>query len=274
MTTGLYDYARLDASGEANRAIFRMEARAVEPASEALFEALVAPIVDGWPAEAAVLELGAGTGALARRVAQRHPTARVQVTDLSQEMVAAAARYAEDHPARARLTFAAGAAEEALGDAENRWDAVLSSVMIPYLQDAAIEALVARIAKALKPGGTALFLEQDLATDALFHPDLALVAKVLGKEGRVVGNTHGLGLRGALRRAGLAVEPTTSHLWSTTTFGPYLRDLFGRSVAEGMKSGRLTADEAQRFLGGLAQVDAAGDFHYGLVYHRILAKRV
>ena len=40
--------------------------------------------------------------------------------------------------------FAAGAAEEALGDAENRWDAVLSSVMVPYLQDAAIEALVAR----------------------------------------------------------------------------------------------------------------------------------
>mgnify|MGYP000853171523 FL=1 len=274
MTTGLYDYARLDASGEANRAIFRMEARAIDPASEALFEALVAPLVDAWPGDAAVLEVGAGTGALARRVAQRHATARVHATDLSQEMVAAAARYAEDHPGKTRLTFAAGAAEDALGDAENRWDAVLSSVMIPYLQDTAIDSLAKRLGAALRTGGVAVFLEQDLATDSLFHPDPALASKVLGKEARTVGRNHGLGLRAALRRAGLAVEPTVSHLWSTTSFGPYLRDLFGRSVAEGMKAGRLTADEAQRFLGGLAHADAAGDFYYGLVYHRILAIKV
>jgi SAM-dependent methyltransferase len=274
MTTGLYDYARLDASGEANRAIFRMEARAVDPASEALFEALLGPVVDTWAGDADVLELGAGTGALARRVVQRHASARVHATDLSQEMVAAAARYAEDHPAKARLTFAAAGAEDALGSADHRWDAVLSSVMIPYLQDTAIDSLAARLGVALRTGGVAVFLEQDLATDSLFHPDPALAAKVLGKEARTVGRNHGLGLRAALRRAGLAVEPTVSHLWSTTFFGPYLRDLFGRSVAEGMKTGRLTADEAQRFLGGLAAADAAGDFYYGLVYHRILAKKV
>lgn len=268
MVRGIYDYAKLDATGEARAAAERMEARAREPASEALFEALVAPLLG--PGTKRVLEVGAGPGALARRVAKAAPRARVFASDKSEAMVAYAkerAPYIEFRPwdvnDEAAFPF----------DRAAPFDLIVSSVMIPYLTDEETASLVRRLAGRLTPGGVLAFIEQDLQTDTLAYPDYALLSRVYAKDARKVRRTMALGLRPVLRDAGLDVLPRASFLWTSDDYGPYLRDLLGRFGADAVRSGSITEDERKTFERTLDELSARGDFAYGLVYHRIAGRR-
>ena len=268
MIRGVYDYAQLDARGEADAAAARMQARADEPASEALFHALVAPLLG--PGTKRVLEVGCGPGALSRRVAKEAPHARVFASDKSATMVAFAqerAPYIEFRPwdvnDEATYPF----------DPAAPFDLILSSVMVPYLTDAETESLVGRLASRLAPGGVLAFVEQDLQTDALAYPSYDLLSRVFAKDGRKLRRTMALGLRPLLRGAGLGTLPRASFLWTSDTYGPYLRDLFGRLTADAVKSGSITEDERATFGHTLEELSDRGDFAYGIVYHRIAARR-
>src|SRR5688500_11483141 len=92
-TPGIPDYQNLDATGEARDAAERLEARAQAPASEALFNALVLPLLPARPT--AVLEVGCGTGALARRIYAARPSSKVYATDKSAGMISFARQRAE-----------------------------------------------------------------------------------------------------------------------------------------------------------------------------------
>lgn len=269
--SGTYDYARLDASGEGERAAARMEARALEPASQGLFEALVAPYLE--PSPRAVLELGAGPGALARRIVAARADTRVVATDKSAAMLHVAERLAALAPGRERLTFARWDVEEPIpAGVGGPYDLVVSSVMVPYLDDATLASLLTRLHAVLAPGGRLLFVEQDLQTVSLHHERYSEVRDLFVRTGERSLAFVPLRLRRLMREAGYRPLPVRSHLWQSTVFGPYLRDLISRAADEALASGRLDSGRALALVSELEGASATGDFLYGLVYHAMAAE--
>jgi SAM-dependent methyltransferase len=269
--SGTYDYARLDASGEGERAAARMEARAVEPASQELFEALVAPHLE--PSPRAVLELGAGPGALARRIVAAGPTMRVIATDKSETMLGVAARLAALAPGRERLGFVRWDVEDPVpAGLEGPFDLVVSSVMVPYLDDATLAALLTKLRAVLAPGGRLLFVEQDLQTVSLHHERYSEVRELFVRTGERSLAFVPLRLRRLMREAGYRPLPVRSHLWQSTVFGPYLRDLVSRAADEAVAAGRLDEGRVMALVADLERESATGDFLYGLVYHAMAAE--
>lgn len=259
---GLPDYARLDAAGEAAAAARRMEARAAEPASAALFDTLVRPLL---PGVRRVLEVGCGSGALARRVAAACE-AEVLATDKSEGMLAVASSLG------GRVAFAPWAAPEAPGPPGD-FDLILSSVMVPYLDPTAARALVSALVSRLRLGGRLAFIEQDLQTDAVSFPDPELRARVFAKDRRPAPPHLALGMRPLLRAAGVELDPPAAHLWSTTRYGPYLEDLLGALGRAAAAAGRISPEERARWEADLTALAAEGDFAYSLLYHRISGVR-
>lgn len=277
---GIPHYRDLDLSGEARAAAGRMEDRARAPASEAMFDALVVPLLEAAPRD--VLEVGCGTAALSRRVARLLPGATVYATDKSEGMLAAAREYAEaDAESGAgatvggRLVLGKWDALDAASfpfDPGLRFGLILSSVVVPYLDDDGTAELVRDLASRLAPGGVLAFIEQDLQTDSVNFPRFDLVRRIHAKDDRDLKTTLTLGLRPLLRAAGLELLPRRSFLWTDDHYGPYTRELLGRLAEAALEAGRITAAEIEEWTTGLEALADAGDFYYGLVYHRVAGR--
>ncbi len=269
---GTYDYASLDASGEASSAVFRMEARASAPASRALFEALVRPLLTPEPHR--ILEVGAGTGALARKIAEATSTSRILVTDKSHAMIAAARKFAEGSAGQERCVFAPwDVGAETPSEVSGTFELALSSVMVPYLSEAEIARLISTLASRLAPGGVLAFVEQDLQSNALNAASASDVRNLFVRRGPQSAAYLPLRLRRLLREEGLELLPRRSFLWTSERLCPYLRDLLGRAADEAAAEGRLDRDRGQTLLGELEALEEAGDFYYGLVYHLVAASK-
>jgi predicted TPR repeat methyltransferase len=266
---GIPDYRHLDATGESQAAAARMEARAREPASDALFQALVVPHLT--PAPARILEIGCGTAALSRRLAQTLPRATIHASDKSEGMLAAAAKLLD--PEQILLATWDLLEERGFPFGPEPYDLIVSSVVVPYLGDAETADLVRRLTARLTPGGLLLFVEQDLQTDALHLPDYDLLRRVFAKDARGLKRSHGLGLRPLLREAGLDVLAHRSFLWTDTGYGPYLRDLLGRMADDAVRDQRILGYERAAWTETLERLHATGDFWYGLVYHAVAGRK-
>ena len=101
-----------------------------------------------------VLDLGAGTGMLSARVAQRHPQARLVLLDGAAPMLA-----------QARSALAPAEVELVVADLrdplpEGPFDAIVSALAIHHLDDADKRDLNGRILAALRPGGVFVNAEQ------------------------------------------------------------------------------------------------------------------
>jgi SAM-dependent methyltransferase len=273
--SGIPNYRDLDVSGESRAAARRMEDRAVAPASQAMFDALVAPLLD--PRSRTVLEVGCGTAALSRRIARLLPGSTVHATDKSEGMLAAAREYAE-------ADRSGGGGELVLGrwdvldpaafpfEPGDGFDAILSSVMVPYLDDRRTTALVRDLASRLAPDGTLAFVEQDLTTDTVNFPDFDLLRRVYARDERDLKQTVALGLRPLLREAGLDLLPRRSFLWTDDRYLPYTRELLARIADDALGSDRITPAERERWTETLESLAATGDFYYGIVYHLVAGR--
>jgi tRNA (cmo5U34)-methyltransferase len=100
-----------------------------------------------------VLDLGAGTGLLARAVGRAYPGAELTLLDGSPAMLAHA-REALGEEAR----YVSGDLASALPGGP--WDAVVSALAIHHLEDAQKRELFARVHDALSPGGVFVNAEQ------------------------------------------------------------------------------------------------------------------
>jgi tRNA (cmo5U34)-methyltransferase len=112
------------------------------------------------PADAHVVDLGAGTGALAAAVLDGLPRVRVTVIDVDPEMLGEARRRLEPHGER--VTFL----EASFLDPLPRADAIVASLSLHHVHDRARKTeLYAAIHDALVPGGVFLNLDAAVAED-------------------------------------------------------------------------------------------------------------
>jgi tRNA (cmo5U34)-methyltransferase len=100
-----------------------------------------------------ILDLGAGTGLLARRVRAARPEAELVLLDAAPAML---------HEARAALGDRAAYEVGDLADPlpPGPWDAVVSALAVHHLDDPGKRALFARVHAALTPGGVFVNAEQ------------------------------------------------------------------------------------------------------------------
>jgi tRNA (cmo5U34)-methyltransferase len=119
--------------------------RLVPPFDEFYGTAVAALELAGRPLRR-VLDLGAGTGLLARAVARAHPEAELVLLDGSPKML---------EQARSALGEVASYVTGDLAEAPppGPWDAVVSAMAIHHLKDAGKRELFARVRHALSPGG-------------------------------------------------------------------------------------------------------------------------
>jgi tRNA (cmo5U34)-methyltransferase len=113
------------------------------------------------PADARVLDLGAGTGALSTAVLEGLPGVRITLLDVDRDMLAEARRRLE--PFGDRVAFLERSFLEPLPDA----DAVIASLALHHVHDLEAKTeLYARIRDALTPGGVMLNLDAAVSEGA------------------------------------------------------------------------------------------------------------
>ncbi|HEX8156396.1 MAG TPA: class I SAM-dependent methyltransferase [Solirubrobacteraceae bacterium] len=134
--------------------------RRLIPPYDAFYGAAVAALALANTPLRRILDVGAGTGLLARAVAAAYPQAALTLFDGAPAMLA-----------RARAVLGTGASY-VTGDfgalPPGPWDAVVSALAIHHVDDGAKRDLFARVHDALAPGGVFVNAEQVRGASALF----------------------------------------------------------------------------------------------------------
>jgi tRNA (cmo5U34)-methyltransferase len=146
---------------QAHAAAYDRSRRRLIPPFDAFYDAAVAALdLIGAPPKR-VLDLGAGTGYLAVRVAAAHPDAELVLLDGAPAMLDQARARLGD-----RARYVVGDLRDALP--AGGFCAIVSALAIHHIDDAAKRDLFARIHAALKPGGVFVNAEQVAGPSPLF----------------------------------------------------------------------------------------------------------
>ncbi len=145
--------------------VTRLEARRHHP----LFAQMMHDYLDAMPIESAqtVLDLGCGTGVVARTIASRQGFhGHVTGIDLSPYLIEVGARLAAEEGVEDRVSFQTG---DSLGldlpDAS--FDAVVAHTLMNHVDDPL--AVIQEIVRVLKPGGRIAVFDSDFSTLAFSH---------------------------------------------------------------------------------------------------------
>ncbi|WP_226576919.1 methyltransferase domain-containing protein [Acuticoccus sediminis] len=121
------------------------------------------PVIDAYLDDltvapgARIVEIGAGTGPVSRRIADRFPDASVLGVEPSPELVAEADKRVGG---RANLAFAVGSGDR-LAEVDGGIDIAVQHTVLSHVPDPAV--LVAEAARVLKPGGRLVICDADFS---------------------------------------------------------------------------------------------------------------
>jgi ubiquinone/menaquinone biosynthesis C-methylase UbiE len=132
-----------------------LEARVHDPQMIAIIDTYLAKLE--WPDGGMVLEIGAGTGGISRRIAELHPSLQVLGVEPSPELVAEAQRRAEG---LGNLRFQVGDGA-ALAHSDASADVVVLHTVLSHVPQP--EALLLEAFRVLRPGGQLVLCDADFS---------------------------------------------------------------------------------------------------------------
>jgi SAM-dependent methyltransferase len=210
----------------------------------------------GWR----VLEVGAGTGVLARDVAAMvGRRGHVVGVDPSRVFVAAARRLARVHGLDGRLDFRVGDGGR-LRFRAHQFDCALAVTVLLHVPNA--RAIVSELVRVTTPGGVVGVQDQDLGSLVLDHPERALTRRILEgvAERTIIDPWSGRTLVGHLVAAGLTRVRLTTDVFQDTTFTPFSRSMLQRRADSAVRFGLTSRRAAERWFGTLDQLAGQGRF--------------
>lgn len=211
-----------------------------------------------------VLDLGCGTGIDLRKMAEL--TGRCVGVDRSLAMASASQELVGG---RASLACADGSA---LPFPIDSFDATWSRAVLLHTPRPAM--VVAEVARVVRPGGRAVFGEPDHGSHIVNTPEIEVFERVVHHRRTTFRHPFvGRRLPELVAAAGMAVEQVratpivhTSLATARASGGP-----FDVAVEAAVAAGAVTADEGQRYLGSLEELDAAGAFVFSATALTVVA---
>jgi SAM-dependent methyltransferase len=253
------------------RFIDRFEFRGKDPTFSAYRDAYLDTL--GLHPSATVLEIGSGTGVVARALASRTGfSGTVTAVDQSPVLLDAARRLAAAEGVAERVDFRVGDAH-GLDLADASYDAVIAHTLVSHVTDPA--AVLEEAARVVRPGGAVVVFDGDYAswTFGCSDPVLgkameeALLAAVISKP-RVLRDMPRL-----LRQAGLQVVRTQAHVYAEIGRGRFFLgqvEAYGPVVA---RAGLLPAEQVQAWVDEQRQSSEQGVFFGACNYYTYIAGR-
>ena len=220
-----------------------------------------------------VLEIGAGTGIVARRLAATVGfRGTILATDVSAALLDAGRGFAAGEGVADRVTFAVGGAA-ATGLASGSFDLVIAHTLLSHADDP--PGILAEAARVLRAGGRFLIFDRDFASSALsLEPevaariDIADVARAFAAQPLIIRQLPKL-----LRAAGFTIEKSRSYV--VADIGQ--PDFFAEQLVTWRKllpvSGVIDKADADRLMDALNQAAEEGRLFWSNNFYTLIARK-
>jgi ubiquinone/menaquinone biosynthesis C-methylase UbiE len=213
-----------------------------------------------------ILDVGCGSGALCRLLAQRaRPEGHVTGLDVSPDMIAAARHHAGEQGLAGAITFDVGLAE-ALPYAGGSFDVALAARLMLHV--AWPEAVLPEMMRVVRSGGHIVLMDWDWETVVVDHPDRELTRRVLHWRCDHHGgnNWSGRQLRRWMIDAGLGDVSVTPVVTVVHDEHTSLTQSLWRAAEVARSGGAITSDEHDAWVGELRARLVAQRFFASITY--------
>lgn len=247
----------------------RLEARAKHPR----FSAMIADYLEAldFAPDARVLELGSGTGPIARRIAARPGyTGKVLGIDLSPYLTAIATRLARQAGIEHRVEFRIGDCQQ-VNVPDASFDVVLAHTLISHVHDPG--SVLRAMRRALAPGGKIGLFDGDYASMTFAHDDTAAAPRydqaiigAIATQPRIMRELPQL-----LHDAGFALLRNFSYCLADAGRMDYWESSIQSFLTLLPKSGALTEAETRAWVDCMRARSARGVFFGACNFHSYIA---
>ena len=220
-----------------------------------------------------VLDMGCGTGFVARQLAQRPDFhGRILGVDLSPHLVQAAARLSEEEGISQVVDYQVGDTRS-LDLAAASFDAVLPHTLVSHVENPA--AVIREAARVVRPGGVVVVFDGDYGSLTIgtddpaegMRMDAAIIASVSASP-RVMRSMPYL-----LRSAGLTLEASMAYVLAEIGRADYWAGMLNSLPVLLPRAGLIDEGTARAFVAAQHEASANGTFFCSANFYTYIARR-